>query len=158
MNDEMWAWVLRIGGPLVTAAVLGLVGWGVKRLTDKTLLGKVLAQLGAVFQGFASDVTGGMGAAISDAVADGRVTAEERQRLIAKLVVEVKQSASARLLSQVQTLLGIQPGSAFDGWLRGMAGEHIDSQLASALPALRPVARYSSTAPTPVLGTPVQNP
>lgn len=158
MSDEVWAWTLRIGVPLISAALLFLIGWWVKNQSDKTLLQKVLSQLAAVLQGLASDVTSGIGPALEQALSDGKVTAEERKALIERLVLLVKNSASGRLITQTQKLLGLQPGSAFESWLRGMAGEHIDAQLATALPGLpspASVARLAgSFAPTPVIGMP----
>lgn len=135
MTDQTWSLVLSACLPVVSVGVLALLGWWVKNQAGKTWLQKALQQLALMLQGFASDVTSGMTQAVQEAAADGQITPAERAALVDKLVQLVKQSATGRFLSQLESALGLATGSAFDTWLRGMAGEHIDAQIATSLPA-----------------------
>lgn len=153
--DAIWNLVLKIGTPLASAGLLALLGWWVKNQAQKTLFQKALSQFASLAQGFASDVTSGMSQAISDATADGTVTPAERAILVTKLVSLMKTSGPARLLSTLEGLLGLESGSAFDTWLRGMAGEHIDAQLTSPSPVSRTSALVATQAGTPAVAAPV---
>ena len=152
--DEVWAWGLRIGVPLVSAAILWVFGKWAKVNYDNTTLGKLLTQLRVMLQGFSSDITSGIQPDVAAAVADGVVTADERKMLIDKLVSLVKASAEQRFFTQLQVLLGLSTGNALDTWLRGIAGDHVDAQLQQALPLAQQSTLVGSKALTPA-ATPV---
>lgn len=142
--DAIWSWALKVGVPLVTLGLMALAAWWIKNQGNKTILQKVLVQVATIFQGLASDVTSGMAQAISDATADGAVTAGERAQLVEKLFKLFKTSATARLLSTLESVVGLSAGSALDTWLRGLAADHIDAQLTSASPLKAPSAVASA--------------
>lgn len=133
MSEEIWSWALRGGVLVVGAGLSALLALWVKNSSAKTWLQKALGQLAVLLQGFASDVTTGMTAAINSAAADGKVTKEERAALVAELVRLLKASASARFLAQLQQALGIGTAESFESWLRGMAGQKIDDTLTQKL-------------------------
>lgn len=135
LSDETWALAMRLGAYLASGGVLAIVGWWAKNQASKTWLQKALSQFAIIMQGLASDVTSGMSAAVAEASADGKITKEERAALVARLVTLVKSSASSRFLSRLESSLGLQTGT-FETWMRGMAAEHIDAQLATTLRAL----------------------